>query len=106
MPSPRIIVAILIVIAAVGLVQLGRVRTYVDSAIANARIYTEAVKDVPWIRVQHVPENREHTYHIWAATFEGEQYGISLKRFKQAVAENGVGINVGYIQTAPYLHDV
>ena len=93
-------------VAAVGLVQLKRLRGYVDSAIANAQVYTEAVQDVAWIRPQHVPADREHTYHIWAASFEGDQHGISLERFKKAVAEKGVRVNVGYIQKAPYLHEV
>jgi dTDP-4-amino-4,6-dideoxygalactose transaminase len=93
-------------VAAVGLVQLTRARDYVESAIANARLYSEAVKDVEWIRPQVVPSDRTHTYHIWVATFEGEQNGIPLERFKTAIAAREVRVNIGYIQKAPYLYDV
>jgi dTDP-4-amino-4,6-dideoxygalactose transaminase len=93
-------------VAAVGVVQLRRARGYVESAIANAQLYNEAVRDVAWIRPQRVPADRRHAYHLWAATFEGDRYGISLERFNAALAERQVRASVGYIQTAPYLHDV
>jgi dTDP-4-amino-4,6-dideoxygalactose transaminase len=94
------------IVAAVGLVQLRRTQGYVESAIANAQLYSEAVKDAAWIRPQFVPSDRTHTYHIWTAAFEGEQSGIPLEQFKAAIADRGVGVNIGYIQKAPYLYDV
>jgi dTDP-4-amino-4,6-dideoxygalactose transaminase len=93
------------VIAAIGLVQLKRARGYVESAIVNAQIYNEAIRGVEWIRPQHVPADRKHAYHIWAATFEGDCYGVSRERFREAIARRGVRVNVGYIQKAPYLYD-
>jgi perosamine synthetase len=93
-------------VAAVGLVQLRRAQGYVESAIANARLYSEAVKDAEWIRPQFVPSDRTHAYHIWTAAFEGERGGISLERFKAAIADREVRVNIGYIQKAPYLYEV
>lgn len=93
------------VISAIGLVQLKRARGYVESGIANAQIYNDAVQDVEWIVPQRVPQDRKNAYHLWGATFEGEQYGISRERFKEAIAESGMKMSVGYIQKAPYLYD-
>ena len=93
------------VISAIGLVQLRRARSYVESAIAHAEIYNEAVRDVEWIQAQRVPKGRKHTYHIWAGSFEGDQYGITRESFKQALSEAGVKMGVGYIERAAYLHD-
>ena len=93
------------VISAIGLVQLKRARDYVESGIANAEFLNEAIRDVEWIVAQHVPEDRKHAYHIWAATFEGDRYGISREQFKEALDKVGLNLNVGYIQKAPYLYD-
>ncbi len=93
------------VVAAIGLAQLKRAPGYVEMAIAHGEIYNRAVEDVEWIRAQHVPEGRVHTYHIWAGTFEGDRYGISYEAFKQALSDAGVSMGVGYIERAAYLHD-
>ena len=93
------------VIAAIGLVQLKRARGYVESAIANGQVYNEALKDVEWIRLQHVPAGRKHAYHLWAATFEGDHYGISREDFRKALDKHGLNLNLGYIQKAPYLYE-
>ena len=93
------------VVAAIGLVQLERVRGYVESAVANASLYNQALEGVEWLRPQAVPPDRRHTYHLWAGTFEGDRYGISKEAFKAALAEAGVSMGVGYIQIAPYLYD-
>jgi dTDP-4-amino-4,6-dideoxygalactose transaminase len=93
------------VVAAIGLVQLKRARGYVESAIANAQPYEEAIRGVEWIRPQRVPGDRKHSYHIWGAAFEGDRFGITRERFVAAIEAAGVNINVGYIQKAPYLYD-
>ena len=93
------------VIAAIGLAQIQRVTAYVEMAIAHGEIYNEAVRDVEWLRAQHVPPGRKHAYHIWAGSFEGDKYGITREQFKRALAEAGVKMGVGYIERAAYLHD-
>jgi len=93
-------------VSAVGLVQLRRARTYVDQGIANARVHTEAVKDISWIRPQHVPSDRTNTYHIWVATFEGDECGIDYEEFQAAAKEEGVRVGFGYIKKPAYLFDL
>jgi dTDP-4-amino-4,6-dideoxygalactose transaminase len=89
-------------------VQLRRAQEYVRQGIAVARYYTDAVADIPWIRPQHAPPDRTHVYHLWAATFEGDQHGIDRDAFArqlEAVKIKG-GFGLGYIQKPAYLHDV
>jgi len=94
------------VASALGLVQIKRCRGYVERMVQVAALYNEAIAGAPWIRGQYVPPERTHTYHLWAATFEGDQVGISRERFEQALAAKGARCSVGYIETAPYLYDV
>jgi dTDP-4-amino-4,6-dideoxygalactose transaminase len=95
-------------VAAVALVQLRRAHTYVEQGIAAARHYTEAVKEIPWMRPQHTPADRTNVYHLWAATFEGDEQGIKREDFAReldAVKIKG-NFGLGYIQKPAYLHDV
>jgi perosamine synthetase len=95
-------------VAAVAIVQLRRARTYVEQGIAAGKIYNDAVADIPWIRPQHTPADRDNVYHLWAATFEGDKHGISRDDFArrlEAVKIKG-GFGLGYIQKPAYLHDV
>jgi dTDP-4-amino-4,6-dideoxygalactose transaminase len=95
-------------VAAVALVQLRRAKKYVEQGIAAAKIYTDAVADIPWIRPQHTPGDRTNVYHLWAATFEGDGHGIARDDFARelsAVKMKG-SFGLGYIQKPAYLHDV
>ena len=91
-------------IAAVGIVQLGRARGYVDRCVENAAIMDEAIADFDWIVPQHVPEDRTHAAHLWCPVFEGDKVGIDYDEFKAACSELGVSIYFGYIQKPAYLH--
>ena len=95
-------------VAAVAIVQLHRARAYVEQGIAAGKIYNDAVAEIPWIRPQHTPADRDNVYHLWAATFEGDQHGIQRDAFArelEAVKIKG-GFGLGYIQKPAYLHDV
>ena len=92
-------------IAAVGIVQLGRAKGYVDQCVANAEALSAAVADFEWIVPQHVPEDRTNAWHIWTALFEGDKVGIDYDEFKAACQEAEVSVNFGYIGKPAYLHD-
>ncbi len=92
-------------VSAVGRVQLTRAREYVRICQESAAHYNEAVADCEWIVPQVAQEGREHTYHIWAAVFEGEDYGISRDQFSEALSRHGVALNVGYIGRPAYAQD-
>jgi perosamine synthetase len=95
-------------VAAVALVQLRRATKYVEQGMAAAKIYNDAVADLPIIRPQHAPADRTHVYHLWAATFEGDVRGKQRDEFAAVLA--GVkmkgAFGLGYIQKPAYLHEV
>lgn len=93
------------VVAAIGLVQLGRARRYVEDGIANANLYTEAVRGAKLVVPQREPADRKNAHHLWGAQYVGEKHGVPLSRFKETLKKAGCGVGVGYIGKAPYLHD-
>ena len=93
------------VVAAIGRVQLTRAAGYVDMCIEGAAQYSKAVEGCEWLLPQINRPGRVNTYHIWAAIFEGDKYGISKEDFLQAVADKGLGWGMGYIERPAYAHD-
>ncbi len=91
--------------SAVGLAQLERLSELVNGLRKNAKYYDEAISDCEWLKLQSAPDAIS-TYHFWAATFEGEEFGISLSQFKEALKDAGLSIRVGYTQMPAYKHPV
>jgi dTDP-4-amino-4,6-dideoxygalactose transaminase len=93
--------------AAIGLAQLEVLPQVVESLRANAAHYDEAVKGCPWLHLQRGPDYARHSFYHWAATFDGERYGITLDQFKAAIRESGLkSITVGYTQMPAYKQPV
>jgi perosamine synthetase len=90
--------------AAIGLVQLERARQYVDGLIENAALYDAAVQGCDWIALQRGPDEAVHTFHLWGATFRGDQRGISIEDFKRVLKEEGAPVSVGYTNMPAYKH--
>ncbi len=89
--------------AAIGLVQLDRVRGYIEGLQANAKHYDAAVEGCEWLKLQAHPDG-VHTYHAWVAIFEGDDAGVSLDEFKRVKDEVGFRAGVGYTQLPAYKH--
>jgi len=89
--------------AAIGLVQLERVRGYIEGLTANAKHYDAAAEGCDWLKLQTHPDC-VHTYHAWAATFDGDDRGIALDEFKRVAREVGLGAGIGYTQLPSYKH--
>ena len=89
--------------AAIGLVQLERVRGYIEGLQANARHYDAAVEGCEWLKPQTHPDC-VHTYHAWVAIFSGEDKGISREEFVRVKGEVGFSAGVGYTQLPSYKH--
>ncbi len=92
-------------IAAIGLAQLENLRQYIRFLKKNAGYYDQAVEGCRWLRLQRGPEEADHTFYHWAATFEGEEYGIGLDDFKNAVEKANISsISIGYTRIPAYQH--
>jgi len=94
------------VTAAVGLAQLPKVKRAVRELIKIARLWNSAIADCPWLVAQEGPDAAQSTYHLWIATFTGEDYGISRRRFQAALKEHGVPFSLGYTKRPAYRHPV
>ena len=93
------------VVAAIGRVQLKRAKGYVEACIHNAETMNRACEGFEAIvkpQVNPDPENRLNSYHIWAASFEGDKVGVSQSDFEQACADAGLGLGFGYIGAPAY----
>jgi dTDP-4-amino-4,6-dideoxygalactose transaminase len=90
--------------AAIGLVQLKRARGYIDGLIENAGLYDRAVEGCDWIVLQRGPAQAVHTFHLWGATFHGDEKGIPLDDFTRLLEEQGAPLGVGYTNLPAYKH--
>jgi len=90
--------------AAIGLVQLERARQYVAELIEIAALYDAAVEGCDWMALQRGPAEAEHTFHLWGATFRGDERGISLDDFQRVLQEEGASVSVGYTKMPAYKH--
>lgn len=91
--------------AAVGLAQLERLPEFIDGLKKNAKYYDAAISGCKWLKLQTAPDSNS-TYHLWAANFEGEKFGIGLQKFKEALAKTGLSVGVGYTDMPAYKHPV
>jgi dTDP-4-amino-4,6-dideoxygalactose transaminase len=91
--------------AAVGIAQLEKIADFVGGLQKIASYYDMAIENCKWIIPQKAPD-RIHTYHYWAATFDGEKYGLSLEEFKEELKKEKIGISVGYTNMPSYKHPV
>jgi dTDP-4-amino-4,6-dideoxygalactose transaminase len=93
--------------AAIGLAQLEVLPRAVQALCTNAAYYDKAVEGCSWLHLQRGPDDSHHSFYHWAATFDGEPYGISLDRFKTAIRDSGLkSVTVGYTQMPTYRHPV
>ncbi|PKO23890.1 MAG: hypothetical protein CVU38_01715 [Chloroflexi bacterium HGW-Chloroflexi-1] len=91
--------------SAVGIAQLERLPEFIEGLQKNAACYNQAIAGCKWLAPQQMP-GTVHTYHYWAATFEGEKQGLSLSEFTEALKEANLPIAVGYTQLPAYRHPV
>lgn len=76
-------------VAAVALAQWPRSKTYVERDHELALLYEQAVDGCEWMTSQEIPEGNWTAYHIWAATFTGDEVGIDYAEFMEALRANG-----------------
>ncbi len=93
------------VTAAVASVQWDRAGAYVGEDRRSGRLYTEVVAGYPALSHPAGDARRTHSYHIWAATYRGDEtLGVEQQRFQEICKEEGVQAGFGYIKVPPYLH--
>jgi len=68
-------------IAALAISQWPYVDLYLREDMDYAKLYTKALEGSPIMLPQAIPEENISTYHIWAALFNGEEFGINYDQF-------------------------
>jgi perosamine synthetase len=91
--------------SAAGMAQLEWLPQLIEGLVRNAHYYDEAISGCGWLKPQRA-DYADSTYHFWAATFQGEQYGIGLDDFKEGVQKFVPSINIGYTLMPAYRHPV
>ena len=91
--------------SAVGLAQLEKLPELLEGLRINASHYDQAVSGCKWLKLQAAPDATS-TYHLWAATFRGEDHGITLDEFKKALKQVDSCLSVGYTEMPAYEHPV
>ncbi len=89
--------------SAIGIVQLGRAKDYVIQLAEIAYHYYKAIEGCEWIVPQNDPD-ATHTYHFWASTFRGDEYGISMEDFNKVLDEEECSLFIGYTGMPAYKH--
>ncbi|HEX2184974.1 MAG TPA: DegT/DnrJ/EryC1/StrS family aminotransferase, partial [Chloroflexota bacterium] len=93
--------------AAVANVQWERAAGYVEEDRRAARLYTDALAGHPALYHPAGDERTQHSYHIWTATYRGDEtVGLPQAEFQERCKEAGLQAGFGYIKVPPYLHPV
>jgi len=87
---------------ALGLSQLRKFPQNIERRRILAKKYAEALGSSPRLRIQSVPEDRVHAWHLYVVRLTGEDPGESRRRVFSALRQDQIGVNVHYLPV--YLH--
>ncbi len=76
-------------IAALAVAQWDQSKLYVEKDHELAGLYTKAIKGCDWLLPQVIPQGNWCAYHIWAATYKGDEVGIDYEVFMKTLKQNG-----------------
>ena len=87
---------------ALGLSQLRKFPQNIERRRILAKKYAEALGSSLRLRIQSVPEDRVHAWHLYVVRLTGEDPGESRRRVFSALRQDQIGVNVHYLPV--YLH--
>ncbi|MCL5070856.1 MAG: DegT/DnrJ/EryC1/StrS family aminotransferase [Actinobacteria bacterium] len=89
--------------AAFGLSQFMKLPEFIKKLQLNASYYNNAAEGCKFIKIQRGPDEAVHTYYHWAATFHGDDNGITQDDLIKALTRYGVkSVSIGYTNMPPY----
>lgn len=80
------------VLAAIALVQLGKLSEFLAQRRAAASYYAELLREVPGIEAPRIPADREPTWQTYAVTVAPD---LDRDRLLMMLRERGIGANIG-----------
>lgn len=93
--------------AALGLVQLSRVRDMVDRRVGIARKYAAGLGDCPEVEIPSMEDAEGNSWHLYALRLNLERLRVGRNEFIENLAARGVGTGVHFIplHLHPYYRD-
>jgi len=92
--------------AAVGVVQLKKVRGYLEEYSKGRELLDAAIADCSWLDARvELPESSVAPY-FWSCLFHGERSNIDYQVFKAALRQTGSGFGTGFLQVPAYMYAV
>ena len=83
--------------ASLALTQLARIEDMQRRRFEAVRIYEEAFRDVPQLRLQKTPDNVHHSRHLYILRIVPERLTISRDRFIDELKARNVGVSMHFI---------
>lgn len=77
------------IIASLAITQWESAKDYVQKDHDLAKLYSEALQDCEWLKPQKIIDGNWSPYHIWAATFTGDEHGVKYNEFMNELKKNG-----------------
>ncbi len=89
--------------AAIGIEQLKKLDSFVESRRNCAEILNEELKDIKEIQIPNARQNTTHSYYIYPIVLNLNLIPVNRARIKQALEEEGVqGLSEGYVNIHRY----
>jgi len=93
--------------AAIGSVQLGKLRAFVDRRRGNARKLTELLAETDRLQLPHEPKGGEHSWYLYTVRLR-DAAGSERDKVVAELKNKGIGAEVYYanpVHLMPYYHD-
>ena len=88
--------------AAIALAQLEKVKGYIEEYRKSYAVLQNAVEGCDWLQPRAIKPGCGNSPYIFSFLFRGEEQGIELDAFKQALFDTGDNWNVGFTQVPAY----
>jgi len=88
--------------AAIGLAQLERVKSYIEEYQRAYEHLSAAIAGCAWVQPRVIREGCGNSPYIFSFLYRGDEHGVDLDAFKQALFATGDYWNVGFTQVPAY----
>jgi dTDP-4-amino-4,6-dideoxygalactose transaminase len=88
--------------AAVGLAQLDNVKGYIEEYQRSYAHLSAAIDGVKWLQPRVIGEGCGNSPYIFSFLWRGDEHGLDMMNFQQALFDTGNTWNVGFTQVPAY----
>lgn len=88
--------------AAIGLAQLEKVKGYIEEYQKAYAHLSAALEGCAWLQPRAIREGCGNSPYIFSFQYRGDEHGIDLDAFKQALFDTGDNWNIGFTQVPAY----